>query len=268
MELQRSLPEIRARGLGLAAISYDSRETLAAFAAKHAIAFPLLSDPGSETIRRWGILNAEATGRDAGIPHPGTFVIDTRGRIVSRTFEQEYQVRQTATATLASAAAAQGSRAPAPAKAPRKIEARQLTVTTSQSDLAAAPGTKLSLMVDVVPKPKMHVYAPEQTGGYIRIELDLDENAAFRAAEPVFPKASNYYFEPLKETFKVFDSPFRIRQDVTIALTQTLRRRAAARETLTITGTLRYQACDDQVCYRPDEVKVSWAVALQPLVAR
>lgn len=267
MELQRTLSDIRARGLGLAAISYDSRETLAAFAAKHGITYPLLSDTGSQTIRRWGLLNAEASDREAGIPHPGTFVIDTRGRILSRTFERAYQERQTASAVLASVP--QTSRgAPAPAKNPRKSDARQLSVTTSQSDLTASPGTKLSLFVDVFPKPKMHVYAPEQTGGYIRIELDLNEDAAVRAAQPVFPKASNYYFEPLKETFKVFDAPFRIRQDVTIALTRDLRRRAAAKESLTITGVLKYQACDDQVCYRPDQVQVSWTVALQPLVSR
>lgn len=267
MELQRHLQDIRAEGLGLAAISYDSRETLAAFAAKHGIAFPLLSDTGSATIRRWGILNAEAGDREAGIPHPGTFVIDRQGRIVSRTFEARYQERRSATAILA-AAQAQRARAPKPAKQPRTVEGRQLSAVSSQSDLAAAPGTKLSLLVDVVPKPGMHVYAPEQTGGYIRIDLDLDDDPAFKAAAPVFPKGSDYRFEPLNETFKVFDAPFRIRQDITLALTPALRRRAAAKETLAITGTLRYQACDDQVCYRPDEIRVAWTVALQPLVPR
>ena len=88
--------------------------------------------------------------------------------------------------------------------------------------------------------------------------------AAVKEAKPIFPKASDYYFEPLKETFKVFDAPFRIRQDITIASTPELRRRAAAKESLTLTGTLRYQACDDQVCYRPDTIKVSWTVGLQP----
>lgn len=265
MELQRDLDEIRAAGLGVAAVSYDSRDTLSAFAAKHGIGFPLLSDAGSATIRRWGILNSKATGSAAGIPHPGTFVIDTRGRIVSRAFETDYQVRQTAPALLASS---RPSAALKPAKAARAIDARQVSLTTSQSDLIAAPGTKLSFYVDVRPKPKMHVYAPEQTGGYIRVELTLDEDPAFKGAAPLFPTASKYYFAPLKETFKVFDAPFRIRQDITLALTPALRRRAAAKEPLAITGTLRYQACDDQVCYRPDEVKVAWTVALQPLVGR
>ena len=240
---------------------------LGAFAARHGITFPLLSDAGSAVIRRWGILNAQASDREAGIPHPGTFVIDRRGRIVSRSFESAYQVRRTASAVLAEAGQQPRPAAPPkPGRNARSIKGRQLSATISQSDLAAAPGTRLSLLVDVTPKPKMHVYAPEQTGGYIRIELDLDEDPAFRAAPPVFPKASNYYFEPLKETFKVFDRPFRIRQDVTIALTPELRRRAAAKDALAITGTLRYQACDDQVCYRPDELKVAWTIALQPLV--
>ncbi len=261
MELQRQAEQLRAEGLGLAAISYDSRETLAAFAAKYQITFPLLSDAGSATIRRWGILNAEATGRTAGIPHPGTFVISPAGRIVSRTFEPDYQVRSSAQAIL-------GTPSRTPGRLPKQIDARYLSLTTSQSDERATPGSKLSLYVDVVPKPKMHVYAPEQTGGYIRIELELDADPAFASGPAAFPKASSYYFKPLDETFKVFNAPFRIRMPVTVALTPDVRRRAGAKEPLAITGTLRYQACDDKVCYRPDEVRVSWLVTLQPLVGR
>src|SRR5690348_18027732 len=41
----------------LAAISYDSVPTLADFATRRGISFPLLSDAGSDTIKRYGILN-------------------------------------------------------------------------------------------------------------------------------------------------------------------------------------------------------------------
>ena len=41
----------------MAAISYDPVETLAAFSRQRGITFPLLSDAGSETIKRYGILN-------------------------------------------------------------------------------------------------------------------------------------------------------------------------------------------------------------------
>jgi peroxiredoxin len=111
--LQGRLTELQAIGLGLAAISYDPIETLAAFSRQRGITFALLSDVGSETIKRYGILNTivdEALGPNKddpavkeatqqyvsavgvnpimkGIAFPGTFVIDRQGRVTSRFFE-------------------------------------------------------------------------------------------------------------------------------------------------------------------------------------
>ena len=45
------------QGLSLAAISYDAVPILADFSKRRGITFPLLSDPGSATIKRYGILN-------------------------------------------------------------------------------------------------------------------------------------------------------------------------------------------------------------------
>ncbi|MBA2304536.1 MAG: peroxiredoxin family protein, partial [Acidobacteria bacterium] len=81
MQLQRSLPDVKRRGLGLVAISYDSTTTLKAFSDARGITYPLLSDTGSTVIGRYKILNEQAEGRTAGIPHPGTFVIDARARV-------------------------------------------------------------------------------------------------------------------------------------------------------------------------------------------
>jgi len=55
--LQGRVTELQAKGLGLAAISYDPVETLAAFSRQRGITFPLLSDSGSQTIKQYGILN-------------------------------------------------------------------------------------------------------------------------------------------------------------------------------------------------------------------
>ena len=58
MELQERLGELRAQGLGVAAISYDSQEVLAAFAERKGVAdVPLLSDDDSSAIRAFGIYN-------------------------------------------------------------------------------------------------------------------------------------------------------------------------------------------------------------------
>jgi hypothetical protein len=116
-------------------------------------------------------------------------------------------------------------------------------------------------VADITPGPKMHVYAPEQSG-YIPVALKLAVSTDFAGQPPKFPPATSFYYEPLKETVKVYDKPFRIQQDVTIARTPDVLKRAQAGEPLTISGTLSYQACDDAVCYRPDSVPVTWTITL------
>ena len=98
---------VETKGIGLAGISYDSREILADFTKRNGITFPLLSDVGSATITRYGILNtvveealgpngkdpavladlqryvtgAQVSERLRGIPFPGTFMLDRQGRV-------------------------------------------------------------------------------------------------------------------------------------------------------------------------------------------
>jgi hypothetical protein len=257
--LQRSLGEIERQGLRLAAISYDSVETLKAFTAKHGITFPLLSDAGSKTIDAWGIRNTEATGRSAGIPHPGTFVIGRDGKIISRAFEDAYQERDTAASILSSL-----QRTPSASDGSTEVVGRHLTARLSASDRVAAPGHRITLFIDVVPRKNIHLYAPGQQG-YIAVELKLESSADFKVGAVHFPASREYVFAPLNERVQVFDRPFRILQDVTLALTPALRQRASAKETVTLTGTLEYQACDDKVCYRPDSVPVTWTIGLVPI---
>jgi peroxiredoxin len=53
--------------------------------------FPLLSDPGSGVIGRYGLLNPD--GR--GWPHPTVFVVDRHGVVRWRFMEVDYRVRAT-----------------------------------------------------------------------------------------------------------------------------------------------------------------------------
>jgi peroxiredoxin len=56
-ELQTRTADLAKNGIRLAAISYDAVPILADFSKRRGITFPLLSDPGSATIKRYGILN-------------------------------------------------------------------------------------------------------------------------------------------------------------------------------------------------------------------
>jgi hypothetical protein len=250
--LQDSAAALKKRGIGLAAISYDSPATLKAFAEQRGITFPLLSDAGSATIKQYNLLNTEATGRTAGIPYPGTFVVNPRGIVISRSFESAYQERVSAASLVGTSHGG------------AKTETAHLVVTTGVSDTRVAPGTRLALFVNITPKPKMHVYAPEQPDA-IPVSLKL-ETGEFKAHAPIFPNPEKYFFKPLNETQLVYSKPFRIVQDVTIALTPAVRDRAASADgSLAVTGTLQYQACDDSICYMPVTVPLSWTLALRPL---
>jgi DsbC/DsbD-like thiol-disulfide interchange protein len=141
-----------------------------------------------------------------------------------------------------------------------KVETRHLTATTSVRQGRIAPGTRTSLFVEIAPKPKMHVYAPQQDT-YVPVSLTLKESRAVRAQPPVFPKPEKYFFAPLKETQLVYSSPFKIAVDVTLAASAVLRKMGITPSSpLTIEGTLRYQACDDEICYLPESVPVSWTI--------
>ena len=267
MQLQRSLPDIQRAGLGLVAVSYDSTATLRVFADKHAITFPMLSDQGSKTITAWGILNREATGRTAGIPYPGTYVLDSKGVIVSRNFEEAYQERDSAASIVAALQQSSSSTADAKARAllgaGTELIGKYVKLRLGASDTVAAPGHRITLTLDVTPGPKIHVYAPGQSG-YISIALKMNDSPDWKAGAPVFPRATPFV-DPLGERVQVFDKPFRVHQSVTLTLTPSMRQRATAREALVVPGSFEYQACDDKVCYRPETIPVQWTLSLTPI---
>jgi len=135
---------------------------------------------------------------------------------------------------------------------PARTDTKHLTITTSTSTPSAAAGERLSLYVNVAPKPKMHVYAPDQTD-YIPIELKVEPASSFKPQTIQYPAAEQFLFAPLKETQRVYSKPFRITLPITLAQNAAL--------PVTIKGTVRYQACDDAICYLPQTIDVSWKVA-------
>ena len=259
MELQRRYEDIRRQGLGLIAVSYDSTETLKQFAASRSLTFPLISDPGSAIIRRYGLLNetVDAKSRTYGIPHPGTFIVDRKGVVVSRFFEDAYQERFTTGAIL-------GGIGGAPAI---KATTAHLSMTASISDTEAAPGERLSLVADVTPARTMHVYAPGKHT-YQVVRLELDPQPWLKIHPIVYPTSTIYHFKPLDERVEVFVKPFRLRRDVTLLATQEAQRLLGAMPAATLSGALEYQACDDKVCFNPTRVPISFTIAVKPLDRR
>jgi peroxiredoxin len=260
IELQGRIAALKAQGLGVALITYDSPAILADFARRRGITFPLLSDPGSPTIRAYGILNTTAAAgtRDYGIPFPGTFLLDRRGAVTSRFFEEAYQERNTVSTILIALGNAETPRSA------RRIQTDHLDITTYLSDHVVAPGSLFSVVFDITPEPGIHVYAPGAQD-YRVVNVRLDPNPVLTLRPVQYPASETYHFKPLNERVPVFQKPFRLVQHVSVTAARERREELARVSSVTIRGTLEYQACDDRLCFPPRSIPVSYEVALRQL---
>jgi hypothetical protein len=245
--------------MGLAAISYDPVAVLADFSARRGITFPLLSDQGSETIKRYGLMNTTIDPSNAlyGYPFPGTFIVDPQGVVTSRVFEEAYQERDTVSSMLVRL----GQHVDVHATT---IAGDHVTVTSYATDDLVAQGTHFSLVLDVTPGPRVHVYAPGASD-YKPVAISLQPQSGLVLKAPRYPKSEDYFFKPLREHVPVYQHPFRIAQDVTLDPSREGTVALKDVTSLTIIGRFDYQACDDKVCFTPRSMPLTWTIGVKPL---
>ena len=107
---------------------------------------------------------------------------------------------------------------------------------------------RATVSIRITPAPKMHVYAPDVTG-YQPFSLLVDPTPGIIVGKVTYPPSGTYVFPPTGESSRAYMKPFVVRQVVSL---DAAKRRALATGTpVTLRVTLRYQACDDKVCYRP-----------------
>ncbi len=108
----------------------------------------------------------------------------------------------------------------------------------------------LSFVVEIEPRPGIHVYAPG-ADDYRVITLEIDEQSALRLRPLQYPASEVYHFLPLNERIPVYLKPFALSIDAEAQ---------KPRKALSVTGRLEYQACDDKVCFAPVTVPLAWTV--------
>jgi hypothetical protein len=128
------------------------------------------------------------------------------------------------------------------------------TVAASPAEVSGTAGTKVELFVDVTPKAGIHVYAPGNED-YIPITVKLTSLADAKAGKLTYPKAESALIA--NEKVQVFQKPFRLTQELTVD------KSAKPGSTVVVAGTVNYQACDDKMCFPPENAPVSWTVAIK-----
>jgi peroxiredoxin len=286
VELQDRVDELESQGMGVAAISYDSREILADFSERRRVTFPLLSDSDSEVISEYGLLNtvvADALGAReddpeieedvtkyvsafgvnegmAGMAFPGTFVLDRDGRVRERFFEEFYQDRNTTANVLLNVGAG------TPPVTAVEASTMHLELMAYPSDPSVTVGTRFSLVAEVDPRPSMHVYAPGADElGYRVISLAFESTAEVRFEPVQYPESEIFHFEPLDEHVPAYQARFTLRREAIVARSSEARQSLSERGTLDLNGSFEYQACDDRLCYPPVSIPLSFTLDFQQL---
>ena len=82
-------------GVGVAGITYDTRELIQDFDEKWDIEFPILKDVDRQHVDAWGVRNQEyGPGTFGyGIPYPGVVFISPDGQILAKWAEPGYRSR-------------------------------------------------------------------------------------------------------------------------------------------------------------------------------
>jgi len=242
----------------LAAISYDSVAVLKNFADRKHITYLLLSDPDSKIIRNFGILNetVPANSMAYGIPYPGTYLVDTSGKVVAKFFEDDFKERTPTMEILDRVGGALSSTYAI-------VEAKHLRLSSSASTNAVHPNQRVALFLGIDLMPKMHAYAPG-VQGYIGIEWKMTETAA--KFYPVrYPAPETLRLEVIKETVPVYRGHVRLGEDVVIGTEAQVKPTLNEHGEMVLEGSLRYQACDDHECYIPETVPLKWTFTFEPL---
>ncbi len=133
---------------------------------------------------------------------------------------------------------------------------QHVTVQTSVTPDSVAEGGKVSLVLDVTPDRNVHVYAPGAKD-FIATTLTTAPDKRVTFGKVTYPPAELVLDPILNERIPEYVKPFRI------TLPTTMPAKVKSGESLTISGALTYQACDDKMCFAPSSASVTWVIKVR-----
>ncbi len=245
----------RAAGVRLYALSYDEPDALADYAEAHGTTFTLLSDPDSEVIRSFGILNTLIPPDDHpwyGLPFPGSYVVDADGIVVAKFFEHNFAIRPGPEQLLA---AALGTEFDVP-EIERPPDRMSVDVAIDGDRLPMGV-TRQIVATFRVPEGQ-HLYSEPVPDGLVAAAIELDDNDGILSYEPVMPPTSPLTLSGSGDTLAVYEG------DVVLRLPVAQNARNMQKDDdgrfVTISGLVRWQACDDVECFLPESMPFSFRV--------
>lgn len=261
-ELQKALPRFEEAGIKLYAVSYDAPDALAAFAKAQGIGFPLLSDTGSEVIRRFGILNTLVDESDAlfyGVPYPGTYVLDEDGVVQEKFFPRHIANRESADTVLESVLGEilMGEEDPSVGGGDEDVK---ITAFFHGGPLRSGPRRRLVVRFEL--RDGLHIYGEPVPDGMVATDIRVEGPEGLIVEEPILPPTEPLRLEALGVDLQVWSGTVDIAVPVWANSKLVCLMRPVDPNVVTLDVTVRYQACDDSTCLIPRTEKLQVQVPL------
>lgn len=257
---------MRDAGIRLYAISYDDPEALADFSAAHGIEYPLLGDPDSEIINAFGILNTLVPEEEAeyfGMPYPGAYVIDADGVVTAKFFENN-QIFRPGPEQLLRAALGE-SIDPGPAREP----VAEVQVHAYLDGPSLVPGLLRELVVEFLVPQGQHLYGEPVPDGLVATSVIVDVDDELIVRETSAPPTRPHHL-PSGEELQVYEGAVQLRTPITVL--GGLGRGNDGEESRlglgdrVVSGTARFQSCDDTACGLPQSVRFEVPISVEPAI--
>ena len=242
MQLEASLDDYTAAGLGVVAISYDSVDILKSFSNRMGgFRYSMLADPDSEIIETYGIRNPnpEPGSRVDGMAFPGTYIVDTSGTVQEKWFEDSHRIRPTAQTILMKTVGADGGR-----RTEVQLPHFEFAAYASQDEIR--PGNTVAVVADIVLPERMHLYAPGSD--YTAADLSIVETEHVLQGALDLPEHEILYLEPIDESVPVYYGTAQLQRELSLSP-------AYRDETVSVDVMLSYQTCDDEICFPPADYR-------------
>ena len=248
-------------------MSYDSPDALAAFAEARGIGFPLLSDPDSAVIRRYGILNTDLTPADIpfyGVPTPGTYVVDEQGVVTEKFFPRNHANRESPETTLDSALGQLLIHDDAPRTASGDEDVR-VTAFLHGGGGTLKNGLLRRLVVRFELREGLHIYGEPVPEGMVATEVKVSGPEGVRFSDPIVPPTEALHHEAMGVDLEVWSG--RVEIVVPLFVNSKLAPVVSplTQGSVALDITVRFQACDETACLIPRTERLRLEVPLEPI---
>lgn len=213
-------------------------------------------------IRRYGILNDQVGREDAfleGIPYPGVYVTDEEGIVVAKFFHDTYKKRDSPELLIDAALGRVVLSDDEPSASGGDEEVR-ISAFVHGGKGTIRQGIRRQIVVRCELGEGIHIYGQPVPEGMIPTTVTVAAPPGLVVEDPVFPPTETLRLESMGMELPVWSGSVDIVVPFYAVGELASETRPLDMETAEIEVGIRYQACDDAVCFPPKTEKL----ALQP----